>query len=125
MVAHLAEVEWVGGYRIRMMLARNGTHIRAFDQDEWAQAGKHARRDPQRSLELFRALRGANLALLRTLGPRAWRRFGIHEERGKETIQDVVRLYVGHDVNHLRQFERILQAERRGGGRRRGVRRGG
>ncbi len=123
-IAHLAETEWVGGYRLRMMLASNGTRIQAFDQDDWARAGKYARRDPRRSLQLFRALRTANLALLRTLAPREWRRFGIHEERGKETIQEVVRLYAGHDVNHLRQIERILQTKRQSGARRRGPRGG-
>jgi DinB superfamily len=119
-LAHLAEVEWVGGYRIRMMLASNGTRIQAFDQDEWARAGKYARRDPRRSLDLFRALREANLELLRALGPGEWRQFGIHEERGKETIRDVVGLYAGHDLNHLQQIERILQAGRKGRPRRGG-----
>jgi DinB superfamily len=107
-LAHLAEVEWVHGYRIRTILAASGARIQAFDQDDWARAGKYARRDPRRSFELFRALREANLGLLRGLGPAEWRRFGMHEERGRETIGDLARLLAGHDVNHLRQIERIL-----------------
>jgi DinB superfamily len=107
-LAHLAEVEWVHGYRIRAILAASGTRIQAFDQDDWARAGKYARRDPRGSLKLFGALRDANLALLGTLRPGEWRRFGMHEERGRETVRDVARLLAGHDVNHLLQIERIL-----------------
>src|SRR4029450_12692664 len=32
-VTHLADAELVGGYRIRMIAATNGTPIQAFDQD--------------------------------------------------------------------------------------------
>jgi hypothetical protein len=32
----------------------------------------------------------------------------MHAERGKETIEQVVRLLAGHDLNHLRQIEKIL-----------------
>jgi len=111
-LAHLAESELVDGYRIRMILAASGGPIQAFDQNDWARAGKYARRDPRRSLELFRALRDANLALLGTLSGSEWRRFGIHEERGRETIRDVVRMFAGHDVNHLLQIERMLRPGR-------------
>jgi hypothetical protein len=32
----------------------------------------------------------------------------MHAERGQETIEHIVRLYAGHDLNHLRQIEAIL-----------------
>jgi hypothetical protein len=107
-LAHLSDTELVGGYRIRKILEKNGTPIQAFDQDEWAKAGDYKRRDPRRSLELFSALRKANLELLRSLGPAEWKRYGLHQERGKETIAHIVRLFAGHDINHIRQIERIL-----------------
>jgi hypothetical protein len=66
-LAHLAETELVGGYRIRMILGAPGTPIQAFDQDKWAGAGHYATRDPRRSLEQFRAFREANLELLKSL----------------------------------------------------------
>src|SRR2546427_6728245 len=45
--------------------------------------------DPRRSLETFRILRGANLALLKSLPRKKWRNYGMHAERGKETIARV------------------------------------
>jgi len=32
----------------------------------------------------------------------------MHAERGKETIEHIVRLIAGHDVNHLKQIEMAL-----------------
>jgi hypothetical protein len=107
-LAHLSETELVGGYRMRMILGANGTPIQAFDQDDWAKAGKYARRNPAESLALFGTLRKANLALLASLSPAQWRQYGMHAERGKETVEKIIRMYAGHDLNHLGQIERIL-----------------
>lgn len=106
-VAHLAETELVGGYRIRMILSKNGTPILAFDQNVWAKNSDYARQDPRKSLELFRVLREANLRLLESLPPRRLRLYGMHQERGRETIARIVRLFAGHDINHLLQIEKI------------------
>ena len=111
-VAHLADSEIVLGYRYRMILSRNGAPIEATDQDAWARTGRYQRSDTRAQLALFRVLRGANLEFIRSLSPRQLRQFGVHSERGRETIAHIVRIYAGHDVNHLRQIEGI----RRGSG---------
>ncbi len=81
-VAHLADDELVGAYRVRLILAAPGTAIQAFDQDRWAETGRYAATDPWRALALFRALREANLALWHRLSPAEWERAGVHAERG-------------------------------------------
>src|SRR5512134_532108 len=45
-LAHLADAEVVTGWRIRSILATDGTPIQAFDQDEWAAAFKYGDTDP-------------------------------------------------------------------------------
>jgi hypothetical protein len=107
-LAHLADDELVGAYRIRMILSAPGTDIQAFDQDVWATTGRYASRDAVASLALFRMLREMNLALLRQLTPDEWERYGIHAERGRESVRDVARYFAGHDVNHIRQIEAIV-----------------
>jgi hypothetical protein len=32
----------------------------------------------------------------------------MHSERDQETVEHIVRLIAGHDLNHLHQVERIL-----------------
>lgn len=107
-VAHLADDELVGAYRIRLILAAPGTAIQAFDQDQWAETGRYADTDLARSLALFRALREANLALWHRLSPAEWERAGVHAERGMESIRDIATYYAGHDLNHFAQIEAIL-----------------
>jgi uncharacterized damage-inducible protein DinB len=108
-LAHLAEAEIVAGFRMRLILGAPGTPIAAFDQDAWVISGHYAKRDPRKSAEQFRVVREANLALLKSLTPEQWKHYGIHAERGQETIAHIVRLYAGHDLNHLGQIEAILR----------------
>src|SRR6267378_3709360 len=68
-VAHLGDTELVGGYRIRTILGAPGAQIQAFDQDKWAAAMQYQKRNVHKSLDQFRALRHANLSLLKSLTP--------------------------------------------------------
>ena len=112
-VAHLADAELVGGYRIRAVLGAPGCPIIGFDQDVWVNALHYDKRTPQKSFEQYRALREANLALLKTLTPNQWKHEGIHNERGAESIGTIVRMFAGHDLNHFQQIERILALKKK------------
>jgi len=111
-VAHLADAEIVGAFRLRLILGSPGTPILAYDQDKWAVSGHYDQRETRESIELFRVLRERNLALLRSLTPEQWKHFGVHSERGQESVEHMVRMFAGHDLNHLRQIERILASKR-------------
>ena len=105
-VMHLAEAELVIGYRVRLILEKNAVAIQAFDQDVWARRYRDAQIKP--ALDMHRGLRQANLALYRSLSPEQWEQYGMHSERGKESIRQIVGLAAGHDLNHLKQIEEIL-----------------
>jgi DinB superfamily len=91
-----------------LILGAPGTPIAAFDQDAWVTSGHYAKRDPHKSVEQFRVIREANLALLKSLTPEQWKHYGTHAERGQESIERIVQMFAGHDINHLRQIEGIL-----------------
>ena len=107
-LAHLGDVEIVIGWRIRSILGDPGTSVQAYDQNAWVVSGHYEKRDPRKSIELQRVVREANLALLKSLSPGQWKHFGQHSERGQESIEHVVRMVAGHDINHIQQIERIL-----------------
>ena len=111
-LAHLADCEIVVGWRMRQILGAPGAPIQAFDQDAWAAAGHYEQRDPKKSLEQFRVAREGNLTLLRSLTPEQWKQHGMHAERGEESIERIVRMMAGHDLNHLAQVERMVAAKR-------------
>jgi uncharacterized damage-inducible protein DinB len=111
-LAHLADAEIVTAWRMRQILGAPGTPIQAYDQDVWASAGHYAKRDARQSLEQFRAVREANLALLKSLQPEQWKQHGMHAERGVETIEHITVMMAGHDLNHLGQVERIMSSKK-------------
>jgi hypothetical protein len=112
-LAHLADVEIVIGWRMRSILGNPGTPVQAYDQNAWVIAGHYEKRDPRKSIELHRVVREANLALLKSLSPEQWKHYGQHAERGQESIEHIVRMIAGHDVNHIHQIERILTPTRK------------
>jgi len=113
-LAHLSDTEVVLAYRIRMIVSAPGTPIQAFDQNAWAREMRYENRDCFASLSLFNALRTSVLALLASLEDEALDRFGVHAERGKESVRYLMRLNAGHDLNHLQQVERLLAERDRG-----------
>ena len=107
-VAHLADTEIVASWRMRSVIGENGITIQPFDQDAWASAFQYNKRDAKRSMEIFRILRENKLALLREIPRETWDNYGMHLERGKETIAHLVRMFAGHDTNHVLQVERVV-----------------
>lgn len=108
-MAHLADAELAISWRIRQILSNNAVPLQAYDQDSWANTLNYGRRDPRRSLETFQLLRENNLAILKSAPRKLWDNYGVHEERGNESIAHYVRMTAGHDVNHLRQIGRIVK----------------
>src|ERR1700721_636663 len=106
-VAHLADVEILASWRMRSVLGANGTAIQPFDQDAWASVFQYGKRDVKQSLEVFRVLRENNLAMLKAIPRELWENYGMHAERGKETIEHLARMFAGHDTNHILQVEAV------------------
>jgi len=57
-------------------------------------------------------LRETNLALYKMLAPEKWKHYGMHAERGEESIERILAMMAGHDINHLEQVERILASKK-------------
>ncbi len=111
-LAHMADTEVAISWRLRQILSKNAVPIQSFDQDAWAATFDYAHHDPKQSLETFCVLRDNNIALLKAAPRKLWENYGVHEERGNESVSQVVRLIAGHDLNHLEQIERIVEAKK-------------
>jgi uncharacterized damage-inducible protein DinB len=104
-LAHMADVELLLGYRLRQAVVEAQHIIQPMDQDTWAT--RYKKLEPSRSVETFRALRSWNLSLFATFGLEDWNKEVHHPERGTETVDLMVSFLAGHDLNHLRQLEKI------------------
>ena len=108
-LAHMAEDELVSSWRYRHMIEHPGAALPGFDQDEWARLGDYQAWSTAEALEMFRLLREANLRMLARLTPEESQRSGIHEERGRITVEDLARHMTGHDARHIQQIRRLLE----------------
>ncbi len=114
-LGHLADAEWVFGYRLRAILTESRPALPPFDQDRWVERSGHNERRPADLLGLFGALREFNLMLWEALTPADLHRSGVHETRGEETLELMRRITAGHDLCHLAQMTRCLEViEKRG-----------
>ena len=109
-LAHLADCEVVAGWRVRSILASDGVLLQPFDQDAWARAFRYEDVDEGEALATFTAARASLLSLLARVEPARLEHHGMHAERGKETVRHLIKLYAGHDLNHLKQIETLVQS---------------
>jgi uncharacterized damage-inducible protein DinB len=107
-LAHMADVELLMGYRLRQAISESDYVIQVMDQDTWAK--RYKKLEPSHSVETFRALRSWNLAFFSTFGLEDWNKETTHPERGKETVDLMVSFLAGHDLNHLGQLEQIVKS---------------
>ncbi len=103
---HLADCELAFGFRYRQALAEDNHVVQPFDQDGWAKT--YAAYGAQQALETFSALRNWNLALIRSLTPEQMSKPVMHPERGQETVQGLIEINAGHDINHLQRLEAAM-----------------
>jgi hypothetical protein len=109
-IGHLTDGEWVYGYRLRLILCEDNPTLVGTNQDLWVSRQRHNERDPSDLLEMFRTMRQFNLAMWKRMSPADLQRTGQHNERGPESLGLMLRMMAGHDLSHLDQITRCIQA---------------
>jgi hypothetical protein len=107
LVNHLSDSEIVFAFRLRMAIAQSGAPLQAIDEGMWAKGLGYRNADIGRKLAVFEALRRDHVRMLKALPQSAWNRYGMHQERGKETVLRIAQMFAGHDLNHLQQIRSI------------------
>ena len=107
-LCHLADTELVFAVRLRYTVADAHHRIQPFDQDAWAASA--ATLDAALALQTFAAVRRWNLAFIAAVMPAAHDKPVTHPERGTMRFATVVETMAGHDINHLRQVQALVEA---------------
>ena len=107
-VAHLADGEVILGSRYRFVAAHERPVLPGYDQDAFARKLGPLNAKTVDLLDDFAMARAVNLGLLERLPAGAWRRIGLHAERGEESIRSMVAMYAGHDRHHLAQIATLI-----------------
>lgn len=109
-MAHLADIELVYGFRMRQIIAQPGSTLAPIDQDAWANTLDYQAAQLPDLIERYRCVRRANIALLRRLTIADLQKAAFHPEyEGDFTLADLITFMRQHDPNHLRQIERLKQ----------------
>src|SRR5579862_1277995 len=110
-LAHLADVEIIYGYRFRQMLADKEPVIAPIDQDAWARNLGYMESSPPELVALYGLNRHATVQLLRRLKESDLKKSARHPEKDHPvTVADYVQMMSKHGPNHLEQIERLKKA---------------
>lgn len=105
-VAHLYDSDLVGCDRMRRVVALDLPLLMGYDESRYVAGLAYARVDPAAAVAAFAANRLLLAPVLRSLPDEAFDRAGIHSERGKETLAQLLTGYCDHLDHHLRHLLR-------------------
>jgi hypothetical protein len=103
-VAHMADIEVVLGWRIRQVFAEDEPMLQAFNEDIWGQVLYYRERELATSLATFAANRQSNLELMRLAGETGLERKYNHPEFGHRPLRVFIEHISDHDIMHLKQI---------------------
>jgi hypothetical protein len=109
LIVHMLESDLAAVHRMRRVVAEEVPLLIAYDETLAAKRLAYEQADARQVCELFRATRLFAASWLRTVSPSDFARVGVHNQRGKVSLLDFVKIYVEHVQHH----ERFAQAKRR------------
>ena len=109
-VGHLIEAEQRGfAGRIRAIIAEDEPILEGWIPPAVAAARHDDEADPEDLMGEFIGIRDASLVLVRSLGPSALARIGMHPQVGPVTVGNLIHEWVHHDRAHLAQLLELSQ----------------
>ncbi len=109
-IGHLVDTDITYGYRVRHIFCEDEPTIIGMDQEKWVERQRYNERDPAELVSIFAILRKANLAVWKLMTSADYERIGRHNERGPESLGLMLRMEAGHDLSHIDQITRYLDA---------------
>jgi len=105
-VGHLCDAARMWGGRMRFIVFEDEPTFVIFDENAYVTQSGY-RYVPLATLAaVYRLNCEANVALLRSLAPEQWERVGVHPDRGRLTLRDMVAVEAEHERQHAEQLAR-------------------
>lgn len=113
-IHHLADSEAQSYARLRRLVAEPaGSVIQGYDEGAWAASPAlgYETDEIDTPLAVFSAVRAGSFAVLQHLTESDLVRHAEHSERGRYTLDQWLRDYTGHPLEHGEQFVKALRGE--------------
>lgn len=101
-IIHLQDSDAVVIDRMRRIIAENNPLLMAFDETKFAKNLHYDVQSAEDAAELIEIGRRQFCRVLRRLNAEKWQRTGIHNERGKLTLEDCLTYFIEHIDHHLK-----------------------
>ena len=100
-VLHLMDSDLIGSDRMKRIIAEDNPALIGFDESAFSKKLFYDQLDPVLAADIFRQNRELTAVVLRHLPETAFARAGMHNERGRLTLDEMVKLLVWHLEHHL------------------------
>jgi hypothetical protein len=100
-VCHLADFDPILADRIKRVLSHDRPSLIGADENLFAKTLAYQYRDVNEELTILETTRGQLARILRTMPPEAYRRVGVHNERGELTVEQLLMNAINHIPHHL------------------------
>lgn len=100
-VVHTLDSDLIATHRMRRIVAEELPLLISYDETLFAKALHYEAVDLALALRLFADNRAFTVALLNHLPDTAWQRAGIHNQRGKVSLAQMVQMYTDHVDHHV------------------------
>ncbi|HMD39576.1 MAG TPA: DinB family protein [Candidatus Acidoferrum sp.] len=98
-LGHMSDSERIFVYRALRIARCDETPIEGFEQDDYVRNGGFKERTLASLVEEFAEVRGASLALFRSLGDDAWLRRGT-ANKNEVSVRALAFIIAGHELHH-------------------------
>ncbi|QDV34547.1 DinB family protein [Tautonia plasticadhaerens] len=102
LVVHMLDSDLVGADRIKRVIAEDSPTLLAYDENAWLARLGYEDLPVEEAVSMFLANRRWVSRILRSLPEADFSRAGDHTEKGRVTLAELVRGYVGHLDHHLK-----------------------
>ena len=109
-IHHMADSEAQSYARLRRLIAEPGSTIQGYDEGKWAENSTLGyKTEPiETAIQVIAAVRQSTFELLKRLKSEQLKNSGIHTESGLYSIQDWLKSYINHPLDHANQIKKQL-----------------
>ncbi len=100
-VLHLMDSDLIAADRMKRIIAEENPAIIGYNEAAFSKNLFYEKLDPFAAADIFQKNREMTAVILRNLPAAAFERTGMHNERGKVTLEDILTIYVKHLEHHL------------------------
>jgi uncharacterized damage-inducible protein DinB len=101
-VCHIVDFDPVYVDRMKRVIAEDNPQLLSADENRFAAALHYHDRDLEEELTLLELTRSQMARILRSLPPEAFRRVGVHNERGPLTLEQLLTTITNHIPHHVK-----------------------